>query len=169
MADFLNIDWDSPELSEIICQSREFLFLISPYIDFTSDQLNQLRAAGRRGVKITIVFRYFETYEDAKEKTTFIDDTFELPNIRIVSCQDLHAKIYLNEKKAILTSRNLYERKTGCSIEVGVLFDKYKDAGMYIELHHAAFEISRLDGTDIIVDNITNQKRWKFYKNPWKG
>ena len=169
MAEFLNIDWDFPELSVIIGQSREFLFLVSPYIDFTPDQLNQLRAASRRGVMITIVFRYFETYEDAKEKTSFIDDTFKLPNIRIVSCQDLHAKIYLNEKNAILTSRNLYERKKGCSIEVGVLFNKYKDAEMYSELHNAAIEISRLDGTDIIVDNITNQKRWKFYKNPWKG
>lgn len=90
MAEFLNIDWDFPELSVIIGQSREFLFLVSPFIDFTSDQLNQLRAASRRGVKITIVFRYFETYEEAKEKTAFIDDTFKLPNIRIVSCQDLH-------------------------------------------------------------------------------
>ena len=95
----------------------------------------------RRGVEITIVFRYFTSSEDAQKRSPFIDDTFELNNLRIISCPDLHAKIYVNEVRAILTSRNLYERKEGSSIEVGVRYNKVSDSKMYNDLLMLAREI----------------------------
>ena len=123
----------------------------------------------RRGVEITIVFRYFTSSEDAQKRSPFIDDTFELNNLRIISCPDLHAKIYVNEVRAILTSRNLYERKEGSSIEVGVRYNKVSDSKMYNDLLMLAREISQFEMCDTVVDNTKAGRKRIIPRYPKEG
>lgn len=169
MAEILAIDGPFFELSKLIDEAHQFLLLVSPYICFTPGQLRKLYSASKRGVEITIVFRYFESSEDAQIRSSFLDETFDFPNIKIIACPDLHAKIYANEKAAILTSRNLYERKEGSSIEVGVHFTKIDDPQMYLKLLELAKEISEFDECEIIVDNINLLRRRRYYRTPQWG
>ena len=158
MAEFLRINNRFTELSRLIRESKKFLFLVSPYIAFTDKQLNELEYASRRGVRITIVFRYFGSSEDERKRSPFIDDVFELPGIEVVACPDLHAKIYVNETTAIISSRNLTTRDEGSSIEVGFRFGKASDSSFYSDLLDAAREIAGFRECQTIVDN-TNERR----------
>lgn len=160
MAEFLNSDAIFAELLKIIKEAKETLLLVSPYISLKPEQEKQLRNAAERGVKITIVYRTPDPrYEDVRGRTDFIDPIMDLPGLRILECLDLHAKIYANENKAILTSRNLNERNSGYSIEVGVLYEKNQDRDIYNELFSAAKEISEYSGCIFVVDNARRRNK----------
>ena len=72
-------------------------------------------------LKIVIAYREEENCSPLeRESLSFLK---RFPNTQLIPIPDLHAKIYANENEAILSSRNLTNRKEGCSIEVGVVFD----------------------------------------------
>ena len=169
MAKILSINGPFYEISNMANEAKSFLLLISPYVNISSYQFRDLKVAARRGVEITIVFRDFESSDDVFSRCQFIDDTFELPNLKIISCPDLHAKLYIDERRAVITSRNLYERKEGSSIEVGVRFYKGVDDKMYDGLLDLAKEITQLDNCEIIVDNTKTGRKRKIPRHPQYG
>ena len=56
---------------------------------------------------------------------------------------NLHAKCYLNENQALLTSMNLYKYSQENNEEMGILVSREKDRKLYEEIHEEAMRLKR--------------------------
>src|SRR5260221_14709382 len=122
MAKFLTGDNLNLEVREIIDYAREELFIISPFIKLHDRIKDALKEKSEEDdLEIVIVFG---KNENDKSKSLSFDDLSFLktfPNIEIRYEKRLHAKYYANERKAILTSMNLYDFSQNNNIEFGIL------------------------------------------------
>lgn len=145
MIEFLDTHAIFAKLNTIIKEAKSDIFLVSPYMNLDGEQLTLLKVAANSGVSITIIYRLNET-----KTMKALEKVADFPNVKIVGCPELHAKIYANEKEAILSSRNLTTRQEGCSIEVGVLFDRWEDT--YDELLQTAEKLMMVPGVSVLID-----------------
>src|SRR5688572_30118369 len=90
----------SAKIISLIAEADEELVIVSPYNNFSNwnKLLRYLNDAYERGVKI----KYF-VRKDERHKG------FERTKIKPIEIENLHAKIYFNEKYAIVSSMNLVE------------------------------------------------------------
>lgn len=110
-------------LDEIIIRdAKTKLLLVSPYIRLhhrTVDALKSLKT--RPEVQVTVCFGK----ADGVYEKSFHPDALallkELPNIRIVYEERLHAKFYGNDEASLITSMNLYDFSIDNNIEVGIV------------------------------------------------
>jgi hypothetical protein len=120
MAKFLNTTGVSYHLEELIKTTKDRLILISPYLQFNDrikEHLNNLNLLKR---DIRIVYR---------ENKLHIEENAWLESqvgIRTSLCKNLHAKCYLNEKEAIITSMNLYQFSQANNNEMESISQKCK-------------------------------------------
>ena len=125
MAKFLNTTGVSYHLEELIKGTKDKLILISPYLQFTDrikEHLNNLTIQKR---DIRIVYR--------ENKLQFEENNWleSQIGIRTSLCKNLHAKCYINENEAIITSMNLYEFSQQNNNEMGIHISKEKDPDLY--------------------------------------
>jgi chaperonin cofactor prefoldin len=57
----------------------------------------------------------------------------QVPNLEIYFLEELHAKCYLNERNAVITSLNLLNSSEAINREMGVLLNREQDAKAYEE------------------------------------
>lgn len=130
MAKFLNTTGVSYHLEELIKSTKDRLILISPYLQFTDRIKEHLKNLNIQKRDIRIVYR---------ENKLQIDETnwlAEQIGVRTSLCKNLHAKCYLNETEAIITSMNLYEFSQMNNNEMGIHITKQGDP----ELYQATYE-----------------------------
>ena len=94
----------SAAIQEIIKESEKFLFLLSPFIKIPTVYKNHMRGLKKKGVEIRLISRPFK--DISEDDIQFYK---ELTNLKIFYCDNIHAKCYMNEKRGIITSLNLYE------------------------------------------------------------
>ena len=58
----------------------------------------------------------------------------ELTSVKISACENLHAKCYLNENTAIITSMNLYLYSQQNNREMGIKVEKENDPDLYNDI-----------------------------------
>ncbi len=109
------------EILTLIEEARENLYLVSPYNNFAGHLTTTLSDALRRRVSITFLHRKDQEKEKNDKKAI---DWLRGQKVTLVAVEKLHAKIYLSEKAALLTSMNLLEHSMLNSCEVGVRFSK---------------------------------------------
>ena len=114
MVKFLDTQGVSAELSQTIKNANQRLVIVSPYLQ-VSDHIQQLLAD--TSVPVSLVCRQ----EQLKESDRWIEN---LPSIKVYFHKDLHAKCYLNEEQAILTSMNLYQFSQENNLEMGLLVSR---------------------------------------------
>ena len=126
MVEFLETNGISNALTELIKNSEEKLFLISPYLQI-ADRLRLFikEKDSRNIIDIKVVFR---TDKLKAEELSFLQ---ELNNVKVLSCDNLHAKCYLNENTAIITSMNLYQHSQQNNWEMGIKIEKNFDSELY--------------------------------------
>ena len=135
MAKFLNTTGVSYHLEELIKTTKDRLILISPYLQFhqrVKDHLENLTLHKR---DIRIIYR---------ENKLQVAESVWLESqigIRTSLCNSLHAKCYLNENEAIVTSMNLYSFSQQNNDEMGIHVTKEKDADLYNDIYD---EVQRL-------------------------
>ena len=118
MPEFLTTAGVSYHLEEIIKRAKTSVLLISPYLK-TNDRIREvIEARSHQGLDIRIVYGKKEI--DPKEQA-WIDS---VPTVHTAFCENLHAKCYLNERTALLTSMNLYEFSQVNNTEMGILVDR---------------------------------------------
>lgn len=119
MSKFITTTEISHNIEVIIKEAKSFVLLVTPYVDI------HRRLKGLISKKLTesdalfvIICREAELKADERKWLK------ARPSIKIVNQKDLHAKCYMNEQMAILTSMNLYEYSQVNNIEFGVLVEK---------------------------------------------
>jgi phosphatidylserine/phosphatidylglycerophosphate/cardiolipin synthase-like enzyme len=126
MVEFLETNGISAALTELIKSSEERLFLISPYLQIAERLRLFIKERDSRNiVDIKVVFR---TDKLKAEEMSFLQ---ELNNVKVLSCDNLHAKCYLNENTAIITSMNLYQHSQQNNWEMGIKIEKNTDSELY--------------------------------------
>ena len=139
MAEFLTTRGISFRLEEIIKDAEERLYLISPFLKVSKD-LKELLESKRPSVDIRIIYGKSELQPDEGEWLQGLDA------VKTSYRKDLHAKCYLNENTALLTSMNLYEFSERNNDEMGVLVSREEDGVLYDKIFEASKEL--LDKSD---------------------
>ena len=134
MAKFLTTTGISYELEEIIRRAEERLYLISPFLK-VNKRLKELLENKRPSVDIRVIFGKSELQPDESEWLQGLDA------VKTSYRKDLHAKCYLNEDKALLTSMNLYEFSEKNNDEMGVLISRQEDPELYDDIFKGAKDI----------------------------
>lgn len=100
----------------LIEEAQKELIIVSPYVnvDYWGKMKSCLERAIQRGVNITFVAR---KNADHKGHLAYIESL----NINLILINDLHAKLYINDKYAIVTSQNLLQSSDNNSIEIGYI------------------------------------------------
>ncbi len=102
-------------IEDIIREAGEFLVIISPYVKIDREIKSLLEDKGNEnGIKIYFV------YGKKSLDPAIMEWLDSLPNVQTLFLKDLHAKCYLNEKKALVTSLNLYDYSMINNVEMGV-------------------------------------------------
>lgn len=132
MAKFLNTTGVSYHLEELIKNTKDRLILISPYLQFhhrIKDHINNLNIQKK---DIRIIYRENKLQVD---ESKWLEDQI---GVRTSICKTLHAKCYINEKEAIVSSMNLYAFSQSHNDEMGILVTKADDPQLYSDIAEEA-------------------------------
>lgn len=138
MSKFLNTSATNYYLEELIKSASERLVLISPYLRLNDRVKELLEDKNRLKIDVRIVYGKNELHPN---EISWLKD---LSYIRTSFCKNLHAKCYLNEDSAIISSLNLYEFSQVNNNEMGVLFVRQDDPDLYKDCYEEAQRIIRI-------------------------
>lgn len=125
MATFLDTNATSHYLSNLVKNAKDKLVIVSPLLKLNDRIKDLLKEQDRMKIDIRVVFGKSEL---APQEMNWLHG---LESVRTSFSKDLHAKCYLNEYEAIITSMNLYEFSQVNNIEMGIHFSLDEDAGLY--------------------------------------
>ncbi|MBS9525857.1 phospholipase D family protein [Litoribacter alkaliphilus] len=125
MAKFLNTTGVSYHLEVLIKKTKDRLILVSPYLQFSDRVKEHLSNLNIQKHDIRIIYRENKLQVD---ENNWLE---EQVGIRTSLCKNLHAKCYINESEAIITSMNLYEFSQQNNNEMGIHFTKEEDPELY--------------------------------------
>ena len=138
MAKFLNTSGVSYHLEELIKNTKDKLILISPYLQF--NQRIKENIAGLTLLKKDIRIIYREN-KLAPDENNWLSQQI---GVRTSLLQNLHAKCYLNEDEAIITSMNLYEFSQVNNNEMGIYISRNNDPELYKSVVEEAERLLRI-------------------------
>ncbi|CAM4071850.1 phospholipase D family protein [Gillisia limnaea] len=138
MAKFLDTQGVSYYLGKLIDNAEQRLYLISPYLQLN----NQLKIAleDRAKFRIDIIMIYGKVADLNPKDSEWLEN---IDDIKLLFHQDLHAKCYINEKEAIVTSMNLYMYSQQNNVEMGIYVSKADDEELYKQILNEADKIKR--------------------------
>ena len=130
-------------MQELIRGSDEFIVLISPYLQTNPKIRELLEQKLRSDIHIRVIYGKRELRPEERD---WIES---LPSIELCFRETLHAKCYLNEKEAILTSMNLYQFSEVHNDEWGIRVLKKEEDGfskgqVYSRIYREAEHIADL-------------------------
>lgn len=135
----------SGKIMTLIDQAKEELIIVSPYNKVTDwDKLiKRLDRARERGVGITWYIRS-GVKNNARQIRSLGIEPIEVDN--------LHAKLYMNENDAVVTSMNLSEYSDTSSIDIGYFIDEkdeYSNLTRFIGDHLASYNQLKKEKTQL--------------------
>ncbi|MCQ3805021.1 MAG: topoisomerase DNA-binding C4 zinc finger domain-containing protein [Acidimicrobiia bacterium] len=139
MVAFLTTAGVNYHLEELIKQSNERLVLISPYLRLSTRIRDLLEDKNRMKIDIRVVYGKSELRPDENKWLE------SMTSIRTSYCANLHAKCYMSERAALVTSMNLYEFSQQNNHEMGVIvINRTQSEGLYRQIYDEAQHILRL-------------------------
>jgi hypothetical protein len=144
MAKFLDTTGVSYHLQQLINRANEKLYIISPYLKINERIKQCLEDKNRMKIDIRVVYGKNELQPDENNWLK------SMASIRLSFCKGLHAKCYLNEQEAILTSMNLYEFSQVNNNEMGIYVDKATDPELYKDIFDEAQRLIRISEEVVI-------------------
>jgi len=153
VAKFLDTTGVSYHLQQLINQSEDTLILISPYLKINERLRQSLDDKDRMKIDVRVVYGKNELQPDQ------INWLKSLKSVRTSFCENLHAKCYLNESEAIVTSMNLYEFSQVNNQEMGIYVTKADDPQLYDDIYNEARRLIRIsDEVRLSVEKIVETK-----------
>jgi len=138
MAKFLNTSATNYYLEELIKASTERLIIISPFLKFNDRIRELLEDKDRMKIDVRIVYGKSEL---APQEINWLRS---LAFVRTSFCQHLHAKCYVNERVAIITSMNLYDFSQVNNNEMGIHVDREQEPELYRDTYEEAQRLIRI-------------------------
>lgn len=135
MPKFLNTSGITFFLENLISSSKSRVVLVSPYLKINTRIRQLIEDANNSGIEIDFIYGKNDLLPEEEDWLSSLD------NVAVRYCENLHAKCYLNESSAIITSMNLYEFSQVNNNEMGVFLDRATDRDCYAE---ASAEVARL-------------------------
>jgi hypothetical protein len=113
-------------LTGIIRESKEFVFLVSPFFKIHKEYFRMLESISKsnNNLEVKILFGKNEENKERSLSKEDLDLLKSLPNVDIRYEPSLHAKFYANEKASLISSLNFHAFSLANNIEVGVLLEK---------------------------------------------
>ena len=100
---------------DLVSASQDFLIVVTPYFRPWAQMQSEIERAAKREVLVRLIVR-----EDEVPKLADVLAPCFTSGVRVLSRTRLHAKLYINESAAILTSMNLIESSANDSWEAGI-------------------------------------------------
>src|SRR5690554_2278747 len=141
-------------LENIIKESNQSLWLISPYIDLDAKTKDALREKINNS-KFELRILYGKNKKNIKEDN--LDFFKSFPNVEIRYNERLHAKFYLGDYKFLLSSMNLYKYSIHNNIEVGIL-GEHKIKGKLLRILKAP-DYMVLNGIETLSSELLGTKK----------
>jgi len=138
MAKFLTTTGISHQLEELVKGAKEKLILISPFLKMNERIRQLIEDKDRDKIDIRVVYGKNELQP---EENNWLKAK---ASVRASFCKNLHAKCFLNEAVALITSMNLYEFSQVNNEEMGILVSKAEDAALYASVYEEAMRLIRI-------------------------
>jgi len=153
MAKFLDTFGISSELAQIIKGAKDKLILISPYLQIGDKFKEMLEDQDKLKLDIRIIYR--ENKLQPQENNWLKS----LKSVKTSICKNLHAKCYLNEKEALITSMNFYEFSQVNNNEMGIVVYKSEDEQLYNAINEEANRLKRIsEEIKVTVEKIISKE-----------
>lgn len=141
----------SHELEKMIQTSYRYLIFVSPYLKIT----DRLKA------KLTDKFTQLDGCFFIHRKNELIksekDWISSFPNVHLIGVENLHSKIYLNDKQCLIASMNFYEYSQINNYEIGIKIDKI-DKNNYQRVLEEVLVMSKFSAKyDILLKTIESE------------
>lgn len=127
MAKYLDTSQISSELMQLLKEAKEKIILVTFSLQVNKQIQERLKTKSKLGTLSEITIIYGNTQLKEKE----LKWMEEIDDLRVFQKKNLHAKCYINENKAIISSMNLYDYSQTSNIEMGFLIEKEKDKEAY--------------------------------------
>jgi len=149
MAKFLDTTGVSHELAQIIKGAKEKLIIISPYLQISEKFREMLEDQDRMKLDIRIIYGKSELQP---QENNWLKS---LKSVRTSICKNLHAKCYLNEKEALISSMNFYEFSQMNNNEMGIVVFRSEDSQLYSDIDEEAKRLIRIsDEIKVTIEKI---------------
>ena len=127
MAKYLDTSHISSELMELLKEAKEKIILVTFSVQVNTQIQERLKTKSKIGTlsEITLI------YGNTKPKKSELQWMSEIDDLKVWQKTNLHAKCYINEKKAIICSMNLYDYSQTTNVEMGFLITKEEDPEAY--------------------------------------
>lgn len=137
MAELLTTSGVTFNLERIIKEASEKLVLVSPYLKINERLRQMLEDQDRFKIDIRVVY--------GKNELQPAENNWlrSMASIRTSYCKNLHAKCFLNESEALITSMNLYEFSQVNNEEMGILVKRSDDPDLYAKIYEEASRLIR--------------------------
>ncbi len=109
-------------------KSNEFIYIVSPYLKVCERYRAILKDVADHGKDIRIIYGKTDINKNDMDWINSID------RIGVYFWKNLHAKCYMNEKMAVITSMNLYEYSMVNNYEMGIVIYRDQDSETYDDL-----------------------------------
>jgi len=139
MAQFLDTTGVSHELTQLIKKTNENIIFISPFLNIAKNLEDLIQELDSQNIDIRFVYG-----KNIHINTDDVNFLRGLSHVKVYFCKNLHAKCYLNESTAIITSMNLYEYSQQNNQEMGIKVDKATDPDLYDEIATESLRIIRI-------------------------
>ncbi|WP_027420424.1 phospholipase D family protein [Crocinitomix catalasitica] len=154
MAEFLDTTGISYHLEQIIKKANKQLIIISPFLKI-NNRIKQL-LEDKNILKIDIRVIYGKNELQPQENNWLKSMT----SIRTSYCENLHAKCYMNESEALITSMNLYEFSQSNNNEMGIYIKREDDPGLFNDVDEEASRLIRIsDEIQVSVQQVPKEDR----------
>ncbi len=151
MAKFLDTEGITYHIKQIIKNSTDKIYLMSPYLQVNRRIKEELIDKDKFELDIRLIYGKAELSSDELD---WIED---LSNMRLYYNEYLHAKCYLNENKAIITSMNLYDFSQKNNVEMGILVERDEDSELYSQIYDEVMRVQRnSDRTEIDIKKVSH-------------
>jgi len=111
-----------PQILQIVRDASQLVTFVTPYVRLWGHLQNAIDEAIGRGVAIWFVVRAGEKKQSEQL------EWLRKHRVRVSEVQHLHAKIYLNERKVIVSSMNITEKSTTNSLEFAMTVQSEDDS-----------------------------------------
>lgn len=147
MAKYLDTSHISSELMELLKEAKEKIILVTFSVQVNTQIQERLKTKSKIGTlsEITLI------YGNTKPKKSELQWMSEIDDLKVWKKKNLHAKCYINEKKAIICSMNLYDYSQTTNVEMGFLITKEEDPEAYKKM---------MEDIDDLKVNGTREKPW---------